>query len=92
MTCREFHGEIDRRDHAVGSCDSFSGNFKRGAVIGTGARTRQTERHVHAVVKCVQLKRNQSLIVIHAKHRVEFAFNRPVENRVGGVWAGENRR
>ena len=84
MTSRQLHREINRGDHAVGTRDSFAGNFKRGAVIGTGARKRKAERHVHAVVKCVKLQRDQSLIVIHAEHRVEFTFNRAMENCVGG--------
>ena len=80
---REFHREINRGDHAVGTRDAFARNFKCSAVVGTGARKRQPERYVHAAVECVQLQRNQSLIVVHAKYRVEFAFNRSVEN---GVW------
>src|SRR5262249_20122312 len=46
--------EIDRRDHAVGSGDSFAGNFKRSPVIGTGASERKTERHIHTLVKGVK--------------------------------------
>jgi len=33
-------------------------------------------------MKCVQLQWDKGLIVIHAKHRIEFAFDRPVKNRV----------
>ena len=51
---------------------------------------RQPERYVHAAVECVQLQRDQSLIVVHAKHRVEFAFNRAVENGVGRNRTDEN--
>src|SRR5262245_26620421 len=46
--------EIDRRDHAVGSGDSFAGNFKRSPVIGTGASERKTECHIHTLVKGVK--------------------------------------
>ena len=78
----QFHREINRGDHAVGTRDAFARNFKCSAVVGTGARKRQPERYVHAAVECVELQRNQSLIVVHAKYRVEFAFNRSVENGV----------
>ena len=52
---RKVYREIDRGNHAVGSRDSFSGNFKCGAVISTGARKRKTQRDIHAFVKCVKL-------------------------------------
>src|SRR6266404_5571891 len=80
----QFNRQIDRGNHAIGFRDSFPRDFKRGAVIGTGAGERQAERRVHAVMKRVQFERDQSLIVIHAKHGVEFAFDRAVENGVGG--------
>ena len=86
----QLHREIDRGDHAVGTRDAFAGNFKRGAVIGTGARKRQAKRHIHTAVEGVQFQWDQSLIVIHAEHRVEFAFNRAVKNGVGRNRTGEN--
>src|SRR5205809_7199948 len=86
----QLHSEIDRRDHAVRTCNSFAGNFKRGAVIGTGARKRKPKRRVHTLVKGVEFQRNQSLIVIHAKYRIEFAFDRTMKNCVGRVGACEN--
>src|SRR5689334_18800639 len=75
-------GQIDRRDHAVGLGDSFAGNLECGAVIRTGPGKWQPQRGVHAAVKSVQLERDQSLIVIHAKHGVEFTFYRAMEYRV----------
>src|SRR4029453_10266979 len=86
---RKHDCEINRGDHAVRTGHSSAGNFKRGAVIRTGARKRKPKRHVHALVKGVEFQRNQSLIVIHAEYRVEFAFNRTMENCVGGVGTGE---
>ncbi len=90
MTFCQLHGEINRGDHAVRAGDSFAGNFKRGAVIGTGARKRKPKRHVHTLVKGVEFQRNQSLVVIHAEYRVEFAFNRTMKNCVGGLWPDES--
>src|SRR6267378_7747875 len=87
----ELHRKIDGGDHAVRSRESFSGNFKRSAVIGAGPREGETQRHVHTFVKGMQLQWDQSLIVIHAKHRIEFAFNRAVKNCVGRNWADKNR-
>src|ERR1043165_2539914 len=71
----QFHSEIDRRDHAVGTGDSPAGNFKRSAVIGTGARKRKAKRHVHTLVKCVKFQRNQSLVMIHGEYGIVFAVN-----------------
>ena len=85
----EFNREVDRGDHAVGAGDSFAGNLKRSAVIGTSARKRQTQGHIHAIVKCVQFQRDQSLIVIHAENGIEFTFNRAMENCVGRKGTGE---
>src|SRR6266576_6569879 len=87
---RKLHGEINSGDHALRTGDSFAGNFKRSAVIGTGAGKRKAKRHIHALVKGVKFQRNQSLIVIHAEHRIEFTFNRSVKNCVGRMGAGEN--
>src|SRR5262245_24471833 len=74
----QVNGKIDRGYHAVGPGDSFAGNFKCSAVIGTGARKRKTERHIHTLVKGVKFQRDQTLIVIHAKYRIEYAFNHTV--------------
>src|ERR1700724_1347864 len=79
----QFHRQIDRRDHAIGTRDSFAGDVERGAMIRTRPRERQPERHIHAAVKGVEFQRNQTLIVIHAEHGVEFAFGGAMEN---GIW------
>ena len=79
MTCCQFHGEIDCCDHAVGPRDAFAGDFKCGAVIGTGTSKGKTQRHVHTRVKRVQLQRDQALIVIYAQDRIKIAFNRTME-------------
>jgi hypothetical protein len=34
---RQFNGQIDRRDHAVGARDTFAGDFKRSSMIGARA-------------------------------------------------------
>ena len=86
----EFYGEIDRGDHAVGARNSFARDLKRGAMIGTRARKRQAKRHIHAFVKCVKFQRDQSLIVIHAEHGIEFTFHCAMKNCVGGKRAGED--
>ena len=88
MTFCQFGGKIDGGDHTVRTSHSFTGNFERGAVIGAGARKGKPKRHVHTLVKGVEFQRNQSLIVIHAEYRVEFAFNRTMKNCVGGVRPG----
>src|ERR1051325_850286 len=79
---RQFHREIDRCDHAIGTRDALSGDLKCSAMIRTGAREWQPQSYVHAAVECVQLERDQSLVVVHAKHRVEFAFDRAIEDCV----------
>ena len=81
---------MDRSNHTICPRDSFSRNFKCSAVIWTGARKWKAQRHVYAFVKCMQFQRDQSLIVVHAKNRVEFAFDRPMENCVRGMRPGEN--
>src|SRR5205085_1777874 len=90
LLCRsELDCEIDRGDHAVGAGDSFAGDFECGAVIGTGARKRQTERYVHAVVECVQLQRDQTLVVIHAEYGIELTVDCAMEN---GIWRSRPRK
>src|SRR5207248_8854041 len=86
---RKIHGEIDRCDHTVGTGNSLAGNFKCGAVIGTGSRKRKAKRYVHTLVKGVKFQRDQSLIVIHAEYRIELIFNHMVKDGVGGVVTGE---
>ena len=82
--------ERDRSDHTIGPSNTFAGNLKRGAVVGACARERETDRNVHAAVKRVQLERDQSLIVIHAKDGIELAFDSAMEDRVGGMWTSED--
>src|ERR1051326_756099 len=84
---RKFNRQVDRRDHAVGLRDSFAGDLECGAVIGTRARKWKTKCRVHAAVKGVQLERDEGLIVIHAKHGIEFTFDCAMENSVGGMRA-----
>ena len=79
-----------RRDHAIGARDPFARDFKGRAVIGARAWKWQSERHVHTVVECVKFQRDQTLVVIHAKNRVEFTFGRAMKNRVGRMRAGED--
>src|SRR5205814_7849017 len=90
MTSLQLHREINCGDHAVGPRDSFPGYLECSPVIRARARQGEAQRYVHAAVERVQLQRNQSLVVIHAKHRVEFAFNRSVENGVRRNRTGEN--
>src|SRR5947209_20390798 len=78
----EFNRELDRSDHAVRPRRAFSGELECGAVVRTGARKGQPESYIHAFVKRVQLKRNEPLIVIHAKDRIPFAVHSAMENRV----------
>src|SRR4051812_13083760 len=68
---RELNRQVDRGNHAVGSGHSFPGDLERGAMVGARSWKWQTESDVHAIVKGVKLERYQSLIVVHAEHRVE---------------------
>ena len=87
----QLYGEINRRNHAVRTRDSFAGNFKRCAVIGTGTGKRKAKGHIHTLVKGVKFQWDQTLIVIHAEHRIEFTFNCTVKNCVGGNRANDSR-
>jgi hypothetical protein len=86
----QLYGEINRRNHAVWTRDSFAGNFERGAVIGTGTGKRKAKCHIHTFVKGVKFQWDQTLIVIHAEHRIEFTFNCTVKNCVGRVGTGKS--
>ena len=88
MACCQFHSEIDRCDHAIRLRESLAGNIKRSAVIRAGSRKWESQGDVYAFVKRMQLQWDQSLIVIHTKYRVEFAFNGAMKNRVWRVWPG----
>ena len=89
---REFHGQIDRRNHAVGARDAFTRDIERGAVIGAGARKRKAEGNVYAGMEGMQFQRNQTLVVIHAEGSVPFLVSEVEEERVRGMGAGEMRR
>ena len=81
--CCKFHRESNRGDHAVGPRDSLAGDGESGAVIGAGAREGESESDVHSFMERVEFQRDQALIVIHAKHGVEFSLHGAVENGVG---------
>ena len=81
--CRKFHRESDRGDHAVGPRDSLVSDGESGAVIGAGAREGKAESDVHSFMESVEFQRDQALIVIHAKHGVEFSLHGAVENSIG---------
>ena len=83
--------EIDCCDHAIGARDAFAGDLERGAVIGAGARKRETKRYVHTAVKRVDLQRYQTLIVIHAENSIELAFGGAMENCIGRNWTDNSR-
>src|SRR5438128_2476199 len=87
----ELRGQIDRRDHAVGARDAFARNIERGAMIGTGARKGQAEGNVYTGMEGVQLQRDQTLIVIHAKGGVPFLVSEMKEERVRGDGTFEDR-
>jgi hypothetical protein len=82
--------ERDCRDHAVLPRDAFASNLEGCAVIGAGARKRQTERNVHAAVESVQLQWDQTLIVIHAENGIEFTFSGATKDGVGRKRADED--
>ena len=86
---RQLHCELDGGDHAVRSRDSFARDLKSRAMIRTGTRERKPEGDVHSFMEGMQLQWNETLIVIHAEHRVPFAGDCAVENGVGRKGAGE---
>src|SRR2546423_4568493 len=85
----EFHREIDRGDHAISPRNVFAGDVEGRSMIGACAREGKTERYVYAFVKGVQLQRNQSLVVINAKHGVPGAVRGVIKNGVGGKRTGD---
>src|SRR6266487_1930904 len=86
---REFSGQLDRRNHTVGPRDAFARDIERGAMIGAGARKGQAEGHVHTAVKGMKFKRDQTLIVIHAKGGVPFPVSKMEKKCVRGDGALE---
>src|SRR5205823_8605873 len=86
---REFPSQLDRRNHTVGPRDAFARYIERGAMIGAGARKGQAESHVHTAVKGVKFKRDQTLIVIHAKGGVPFPVSKMEKKCVRGDGAFE---
>src|SRR5436190_21353985 len=81
---RHFHREVHRGYHAVRPRNVFAGDVEGRSVIGACPREGKTESYVYAFVKGVQLQRNQSLVVIHAKHGVPGAICSVIKNGVGG--------
>jgi hypothetical protein len=68
--------------------EAFPGNIIGGAVIDGGPDKRQAEGDVYAVGKMEQFKRNKSLVVIHADHRVKCPGSGFEKHRVGWIRAG----
>ena len=85
----KFGGEEDGSFHAVGTGDAATGDVEGCAVVGTRADEWKAERNIHPFVEGMELKRDEALVVIHAKDSVEFAFDRAVENGVRGKRALE---
>ena len=79
-----------RRSIGVRAGLAPTGNFKCSAVVRAGPRERQSQRDVHAGIERVKLQRDQSLIVIHAEHAVEFAADRSMKNGIGRNGTGES--
>ena len=80
---REFRGEVNCRDHAVGPRRALARDVEGSSMIGAGPRKRQAECHVHSGMKGVQLQWNQTLIVIHAESGVPFPVSEMKEECVG---------
>jgi len=57
-------------------------------MVRAGSRKWESQGHVYAFVKRMQLQWDQSLIVIHTKYCVEFALNGAVKNSVWRVGPG----
>ena len=87
---RQFHRQSDGGDHAIGSRDILPSDHEGRSMIGAGSGKREPESHIHALMKGVEFERDQTLVVIHAKNRVEFSCDRPMENGIGRVGAGED--
>ena len=51
-------------------------------MIRAGAREWESKSDVHTFMEGVEFQRDQSLIVIHAKDRVEFSLDRAMKNGV----------
>src|SRR5690348_12710264 len=64
--------------------DAAPGNVERRAVIYGGADDWQAERHIDCFAEGETLNRDQTLIVITGRDRVELAARRTHEQRVGG--------
>ena len=54
-----------------------------------GRRAEAIEAYQQAL-KGVELERDQTLVVIHAEHRIEFTFDRAMKNCVRGMRTGKN--
>jgi hypothetical protein len=61
---------------------SGSGKIIGGAVIDGGADNRQAQGHVNSVIEVYHFNGNESLVMIHGNHRIEFPFASASENRV----------
>ena len=58
-------------------------------MVRRSPRLRQAEGDVHRLVEIQQLERDQSLVVVHRQHRIEFPLRRIAENRIRHIRAGE---
>ncbi len=63
---------------------AFAGDVVRGAVIHRRPNKRRAQRQSHAAKEMMQLKRNQTLVVIHAHDSVVIAARRMVKQAIGG--------
>lgn len=85
----DFAGEADGGDHGGRVGEVFPGDGKGGAVVGTDARFRQTEGHVHGSLEVEQLEGDEALVVIHGEDGMVVTLGGVTKNGVGHGRAAE---
>ena len=75
-------GEADGGFHAVCTGNAATGDVEGRAVVGARADKWQAKRDIYSFVEGMEFERDEALIVIHAQHSVELAFDGAVENGI----------
>src|SRR5581483_10569925 len=85
----ELLGQANGGLHAGGIGDALAGDVVGGAVVGRGPNEGKTERPIYARFEADHFKRGEPLVVIHGDDDFVIPFEDIVEERVGGVGAGD---
>ena len=87
----QLSGEFDGMEHGIVVGEPFACDVEGRAVVWAGARGGEPEGGIDSRVEIKQLKRDQTLVMIHAENGIVAPIGGWLEDGVSGVRSSENR-